>query len=148
MTAMMTTPPSSPISFTFQTSPVAWSDPSPPGSPTAWTGFCQALLVDEETVCAERARGRGRYCAEHGLEYKDLTRAYKEASATVLILDKLVLPKRANVHALTDARAVDDALQVAERHLEAIEDEIEGRRKHHRRFFQTSECLGHCNKLF
>ncbi|TBU56671.1 hypothetical protein BD310DRAFT_978649 [Dichomitus squalens] len=135
----MTTPPSSPISFVSQASPATRSDPWTPGSPGVGTGFCQALLADEATVCAVRARGRGRYCAEHGAEYKELTRAYKEASATVQSLDKLVLPKRTRMQALEDAQAVDDALQVAEALLEAIEEEIEGRRTHHRRFFPTKD---------
>ncbi len=133
---MLTTPPSSPVSSLSSDRRL---EPPSPGSPGA--GTCQALLPDEVTVCAGRARGRGRYCAEHGREYKALTRAYKEASAAVSVLDKLVLPRRsANVLALRDASAVDDAVAVTERYLDAIEVEIDGRRRHHRRFFQTSEC--------
>ncbi|KAM5543526.1 hypothetical protein V8D89_002777 [Ganoderma adspersum] len=130
----MMTPPSSPVS---SLSSDRRSEPPSPGSPG--TGACQALLPDEVTICAGRARGRGRYCTEHGREYKALTRAYKEASEAVLVLDKLALPRRTDVFTLHDVPAVDDAVAVTERYLDAIEVEIEGRRRHHRRFFQTKD---------
>ncbi|TBU43856.1 hypothetical protein BD309DRAFT_959642 [Dichomitus squalens] len=76
---------------------------------------CQALLIDEETPCPARVRRKGRYCDPHGVEYRELTRRYKSASATVETLDRDIL--------------------------EAIGEEIEGRRTHHKRFFQTSEWL-------
>ncbi|PIL23187.1 hypothetical protein GSI_14496 [Ganoderma sinense ZZ0214-1] len=128
----VSTPPSSPVS-----SLCSDRRSEPPESPGA--GACQALLPDELTVCGGRARGRGRYCAEHGREYKTLTRAYKEASEVVLVLDKLVLPRRTDVLTLHDVPSVDDAVVATERYLDAIEVEIEGRRTHHRRFFQTKD---------
>lgn len=132
--SVQATPPSSPTS-SISVSP----RPEPPSPGNTETSACQALLQDEMTVCAGRACGRGRYCSEHGREYKALTRAYKEASEAVLVLDKLVLPRRTDVLTLRDVDVVDDAVAITERYLDAIELEIEGRRRHHRRFFQTSE---------
>ncbi|TBU43855.1 hypothetical protein BD309DRAFT_959636 [Dichomitus squalens] len=43
------------------------------------------------------------------------------------------------VGALKDVTAVDEATAVANRYLEAIGEEIEGRRTHHKRFFQTKD---------
>ncbi|KAI1785968.1 hypothetical protein LXA43DRAFT_1035624 [Ganoderma leucocontextum] len=130
---MMSTPPSSP------TSSLSTEPRSEPSTPSPGTGHCQALLPDEFTICADRTRRRGRYCAEHGREYQQLTRAYKEASEAVRLLDKLFLPLRKNVLALHDVAAVDEAVAVTQGYLDAIEEEIEGRRRHHRRFFQTKD---------
>ncbi|TBU43851.1 hypothetical protein BD309DRAFT_1018960 [Dichomitus squalens] len=68
----------------------------------------------------------------------------ESATGSVQVLDKLVLPTRTSVQVLKDATAVDDGLQLAQGHLEAIEEEIEGRRTHHRQFFHTSECCVGC----
>ncbi|TBU25454.1 hypothetical protein BD311DRAFT_764583 [Dichomitus squalens] len=114
---------------------------APSGPTTTGRRRCQALLVDEETPCAARVRRKGRYCDPHGVEYRDLTRGYKNASATVEALDRDILQTRMRVGALKDVTAVDEATAVANRYLEAIGEEIEGRRTHHKRFFQTSEWL-------
>ena len=100
---------------------------------------CQALLGDEETRCDTRVRRKGRYCDPHGREYRELTQAYKNASAAVEALDKEILQTRMRVSGLKDVAAVDEATAVASRYLEVIGEEIEGRRAHHKRFFQTSE---------
>ncbi|KAM5543527.1 hypothetical protein V8D89_002778 [Ganoderma adspersum] len=101
------------------------------------TQQCQALLADEETHCSSRSQGlRGRYCPAHGREYGELTGAYKTASNRVDVLEPEVRKTRMDAGALATVAAVDAAVALANRYLDALGEEIDGRETHHKRFFQ------------
>ena len=118
---------------------------SPPSSPTVELRRCEALLIDEETVCkAPMWSSRGRFCNTHGREYVQLTRAYKSVSKTVEELKKQAWISRKQLRALHDITQVDLAIDLAEQWREAITEEILARQVQHRRFFVTSECFGDC----
>ncbi len=106
------------------------------------TRQCQALLVDEETHCSSRAQGRqGKYCPAHGWEYGQLTGAYKAASTRVDGLDPEIQRARTSVSSLGTLAAVDAVVALANRYLDALGEEIDGRETHHKRFFQEGECF-------
>ncbi|KAM5543529.1 hypothetical protein V8D89_002780 [Ganoderma adspersum] len=98
---------------------------------------CQALLADEETRCSSHASGRGRYCATHGDEYVQLTRAYKAASKNVNALEPEIQRTKERVDGFESTAAVDSAIALVDRFLDALGEEIDGREVHHKRFFQV-----------
>ena len=118
---------------------------SPPSSPTVELRRCEALLIDEETVCkAPMWSSRGRFCNTHGREYVQLTKAYKSVSKAVEELKKQAWISRKQLRALRDVAQVDLAIGLAEEWRDAIAEEILARQVQHRRFFATSECFGVC----
>ncbi|RPD60243.1 hypothetical protein L226DRAFT_539690 [Lentinus tigrinus ALCF2SS1-7] len=113
---------------------------SPPSSPTIELRRCEALLVDEETVCKVPIRShRGRFCNAHGREYVHLTRAYKAVSKTVEELKGQAWLSRKQLRALQDIFEVDSAISLAEEWRDAIAEEILARQVQHRRFFTTKD---------
>ena len=114
---------------------------SPPPSPIiSQPRICEALLVDEQTPCKQRLRSANvRFCQTHGQEYKQLTKAYKDASELVDTCRNQALLATDALRTLETIVDVDFAVAIVEIWREAVDEEIKRRKTHHRRFFRTSK---------
>ncbi|KAI0659974.1 hypothetical protein C8Q70DRAFT_1053773 [Cubamyces menziesii] len=103
---------------------------------TSSTGLCEVVPADGELPCAQPGyREHPRLCNTHRKEYGRLTAAYKATSEEAEILYSAVRALERTIKALHATDDVDDALEIGQKCLDAIEREIRERQDHHRRFF-------------
>ena len=113
-----------------------------PHKRTTSTGLCEVVPADGELPCAQPGyREHPRLCNTHRKEYGRLTAAYKATSEEAEILYAAVRTLERTIKALHATEDVDDALEIGQKCLDAIEREIRERQDHHRRFFVERECL-------
>ncbi|KAJ8472598.1 hypothetical protein ONZ51_g8407 [Trametes cubensis] len=100
------------------------------------TGTCEVVPANGELPCAQPGyREHPRLCNAHRKEYGRLTAAYKATSEEAEILYAAVRALERTIKALHAIDDVDDALEIGQKCLDAIEREIRERQDHHRRFF-------------
>ncbi|KAH9887935.1 hypothetical protein C8Q73DRAFT_194421 [Cubamyces lactineus] len=107
-----------------------------PHKRTPSTGPCEVVPADGELPCAQPGyRDHPRLCNVHRKEYGRLTAAYKATSEEAEALYATVRARERTIEVLHDTDDIDDALEIGQKCLNAIEREIRERQDHHRRFF-------------
>ncbi|KAK7036700.1 hypothetical protein VNI00_011365 [Paramarasmius palmivorus] len=101
---------------------------------------CRTLQSDEITRCTKLATHGKPYpnrCQHHHEQYCALTKAYKEASDIVneILGPNDALPTRSEISQYNDYDATMEKARWVRQYVEAIREEIVGRKLHHRRFF-------------
>ncbi|KAI0754138.1 hypothetical protein C8Q80DRAFT_347891 [Daedaleopsis nitida] len=97
--------------------------------------LCEALVEDHYSPCNINACENSRFCPKHGIEYRDRTREYKEASTRAHNLHSAIRKIPRNLTRFPTVQSIQPAINLVEKYLYEAECELRLRREHHLRFF-------------